>query len=312
LRLKRPSSSGASSSPYVVRFNRPTTSNTGCKKRLASNDAHHRAPPPPPPQPSSSSSSSSSLPSILHSPLQWYIHKLDTHPLMTKGITSGLISGSGDLLCQYIISSKKEKEEEGEGGNKRHNTNTTATATTNHDTTNNDNDDEPQSFDWLRTARFTILGSFLVAPVVHVWYGHLMRSIPGGGVSSVAKRLFCDQGLFAPIFTATFISCLTVLEHVIPDENENDGDGGGGGDDTNAMSAVHNHHGDVYTHLTTRLRNDLPEALVVGWSMWVPSMAFMFAFVPGKFQVLFSNGVGFVWNAYLSWRTHEGEEGGGS
>jgi hypothetical protein len=47
---------------------------------------------------------------------------------------------------------------------------------------------------------------------------------------------------------------------------------------------------------------------VVGWSIWIPSMAFMFAFVPGKFQVLFSNGVGFVWNSYLSWRTHEGEK----
>jgi hypothetical protein len=34
-------------------------------------------------------------------------------------------------------------------------------------------------------------------------------------------------------------------------------------------------------------------------------MAYMFAYVPGKYQVLFSNSVGFVWNVYLSWRTHQ-------
>lgn len=196
-------------------------------------------------------------PSFNH-PLAWYAAKLDTHPWATKMISSGLISGSGDLLCQYL-----------------------------------NKDNQRKSFDWVRTLRFTILGSFLVAPVVHVWYNLLMTKIPGTGARTVAKRLFFDQGCFGPIFTPTFISCLTLLEHGIPDDDISVGD---------------NNQELLYDRLITRLKNDTPEAIMVGWGMWVPSMAFMFAFIPGKFQVLFSNGVGFVWNAYLSWRTHEGEE----
>lgn len=116
---------------------------------------------------------------------------------------------------------------------------------------------------------------------------------------AIAKRLFCDQGLFAPIFLPTFLSCLTLLEHVTPS---------GYGDDHNEKTTSALDENDLYSRVTTRLWNDVPDAIVVGWSMWVPSMGFMFAVIPGKFQVLFSNGVGFIWNAYLSWKTHEGEE----
>jgi hypothetical protein len=110
----------------------------------------------------------------------------------------------------------------------------------------------------------------------------------------VVRRLAWDQGFFAPLFLPAFLSCLTILEHVIPDPDEGE-------------TSRNDRSEGLNSRLWTRLRNDVPEALVVGWSMWIPSMAFMFAFVPGKFQVLYSNGVGFVWNSYLSWKTHEGE-----
>jgi hypothetical protein len=223
-------------------------------------------------------SSLSESPSILRNPLQWYITKLDTHPITTKGITSGLISGSGDLLCQSIIANKRKE-----------------TTSTTHE------------FDWMRTLRFTILGSFLVAPTVHLWYGMLMRRIPGTGVSAIAKRLFCDQGLFAPLFTPTFIATLTVLEHLSSPLGQNHNQEQQHDAQNNNDDNSNQHNSDLYTHLTDRFKNDVPDAILVGWSMWVPSMAVMFAVVPVKFQVLYSNCVGFVWNAYLSWRTHEGE-----
>ena len=234
----------------------------------ARNTSTTPSPPPPPP------------PSFAQNPLQWYIGMLDTHPITTKVLTSGIISGAGDLLCQYLSKSD---------------------TTINDYITTNDNKTNG-TFDWMRSLRFTALGSFLVAPTVHLWYGMLMTRIPGTSVSTVAKRLFFDQGCFAPIFTATFISCLTVLEHASLSGNGNDPAHDHAG---NTQIA---HHGSLSQHIKTRLINDGPDAILVGWSMWVPSMAFMFAFVPGKFQVLFSNGVGFVWNAYLSWRTHEGEK----
>ena len=217
------------------------------------------------------SSSSSSPPFILRNPLQWYTNKLDTHPLTTKCITSGLIAGSGDVLCQYLNRKRSDDVKR---------------------------DTYQKSFDWTRTIRFTILGSFLVAPTVHTWYGYLMSSIPGSSISAIVKRLFLDQGVFAPIFLPTFISCLTVLEHINVFGEKND----------DKVQKNESNDTDLLSHITNRLRSDVPEALVVGWSIWIPSMAIMFAFVPSKFQVLYSNCVGFVWNAYLSYCTHEGEE----
>ena len=201
--------------------------------------------------------------SVLRNPLQWYEHKLDTYPLVTKCVTSGIISGSGDLLCQYL----------------------------------NNSDNVVRDYDWTRSLRFAILGSLLVAPSVHVWYGFLMTRIPEQSVKAIAKRLFCDQGLFAPLFLPTFVSCLTVLEHV------------SGGINKNSLQLADD-NSDFGSHLKTRL-HEAPESIVVGWKIWVPSMTVMFAFVPSKYQVLYSNCVGFIWNAYLSWKTHEGEGASG-
>ncbi|KAL7515793.1 hypothetical protein ACHAWX_000870, partial [Stephanocyclus meneghinianus] len=197
--------------------------------------------------------------SFLRNPVRWYEHKLDTYPLVTKCVTSGIISGSGDLLCQYL--------------------------------TNSHND--ARNYDWTRSLRFAILGSVLVAPSVHVWYGFLMTRIPEQSIKAIATRLFCDQGLFAPLFLPTFVSCLTVLEHVSDGINKN-------------SLQLADDSTDFSSHLKTRL-HEIPESVVVGWKIWVPSMTVMFAFVPNKYQVLYSNCVGFIWNAYLSWKTHEGE-----
>jgi hypothetical protein len=94
--------------------------------------------------------------------LAWYSTKLDTHPLLTKGISSGLIAGAGDWLCQTGI----------EGG----------------------------KWDYVRTGRFTFLGTFLVAPVIHVWFAFLSKAIPGVSLVAVSQRVAVDQFFFAPCF----------------------------------------------------------------------------------------------------------------
>lgn len=54
-----------------------------------------------------------------------------------------------------------------------------------------------------------------------------------------------------------------------------------------------------------KLKEDLPDALVTNWCLWIPAMLINFRFVPGKWQVLYSNMIGFVWNVYLSWKTQD-------
>jgi len=54
----------------------------------------------------------------------------------------------------------------------------------------------------------------LVGPVVHHWYGTLMKYIPGISVGAVLKRTFCDQAFFAPVFQPTFMFSLMMLKAV--------------------------------------------------------------------------------------------------
>ncbi len=243
--------------------------------------------------------------------LRWYTSKLDSHPLKTKIITSGCIAGIGDVLCQSFSGLGMKNNADDDDVIRQHSTTSAAAFTS--------------CYDIARTAKFTLLGATLVAPATHVWYGYLMTKIPGTNISSVIKRLAFDQGLFAPLFLTTFVSCLTVLDHgvtsyacktttermmatsIIADSNNTtysttpeycqiiD----------NIMTAPPPLTPSLHSLILTRIQNDVPQSLIVGWSIWIPSMAYMFAYVPGKYQVLFSNTVGFVWNVYLSWRTHQ-------
>jgi hypothetical protein len=196
--------------------------------------------------------------SFASNPISWYSQKLESHPLITKCITSGIIAGTGDLTCQFIVHCKEggNTQEEGQPLSKG-------------------NDFQP---DLVRTSRFTFLGLALIAPVVHFWYGTLMMRIPGTSTKAVLQRLFLDQAFFAPLFIPTFLTNLMMLE------------------------------GKPYKEVPGALVRDLPDIVVTNWVLWIPAMFINFKFVPGKWQVLYSNGVGFVWNTYLSWKTQENQK----
>ena len=124
-------------------------------------------------------------------------------------------------------------------------------------------------YDWYRISRFTFLGTVVVGPVLHLWYSFLMSKFPGSFLLHTVQRLALDQLVFAPIFLPLFLS-LNLLLQGTPDD------------------------------IIPMLENDWFNALVANWSLWVPAQFLNFKFILPQFQVLFSNGVGFVWNIYLS------------
>ncbi|KAL3656857.1 hypothetical protein V7S43_018200 [Phytophthora oleae] len=127
--------------------------------------------------------------------------------------------------------------------------------------------------DIKRTAIFTFLGGFLISPVLHVWYGFLGSKLPGVSTAAVAKRLALDQLGFAPMFLPVFLSSVLALE--------------GNGE-----------------QIQDKLRAEWWPVTKANWSVWVPAQILNFRFVPGSMQVLFSNVVGLLWNAYLSYVSH--------
>lgn len=217
--------------------------------------------------------------SIFASALAWYSKKLDTHPLLTKGITSGVIGGAGDLLCQAFIDRPEKECERLQNGSAAY-------------------ADESIAWWWdgWRTARFCFLGAFYIAPGCHYWYGGLASRYPlgvAGGTSNsvmVAQRVAWDQFAFTPFFLVGWIASLWMLE-----------DGVMSGKPAVATTTAAN--GTPPASIPTRLIATVPDILVANWILWVPVQALNFRFTPTKFQVLVSNCVALVWNSYLSFST---------
>jgi Mpv17 / PMP22 family len=193
---------------------------------------------------------------------------------MTKMVSSGVIAASGDALCQswFPKSTVAAGEDEADASDGVQEPGQPKIPP----------DDDGRSlppWDWMRTGRFGILGTFLVAPTVHVWYNQLHRWTSNLSISSspwrlLASRVAIDQLLFAPAFTAVWLVALRILEQGHPKHIE-----------------------------WEALRASVPDIVVANWALWVPAQLVNFAMVPLKFQVLYSNVVALAWNVYLSYTT---------
>jgi hypothetical protein len=193
--------------------------------------------------------------------LAWYSTKLDTHPLLTKGISSGLIAGSGDFLCQLFVDKRNVVKEDEKDG---------VLASTG---SGRESSSLLTSWDPARTGRFALLGAFLVAPGIHYWYNALsMRLVPGAvTVSNTMKRVALDQFAFTPFFLQVWLSALWTLEGETPIDT-----------------------------IPSRMMEATPTILVANWILWIPAQIINFRMVPVKYQVLYSNVVALFWNVFLS------------
>ena len=121
-------------------------------------------------------SSSSSAPKPRNGNGLWakYLGLLETNPITTKAVTSGVLTFGADLICQLVfpddahiakIKSLKEGIEKEEKAPKFGLI------------------DEFQlradMIDWKRTAIFTTIGTFYIGPILHYWYGYLMTAFAG-------------------------------------------------------------------------------------------------------------------------------------
>ncbi|KAJ0243889.1 Peroxisomal membrane 22 kDa [Hirschfeldia incana] len=115
--------------------------------------------------------------------LSWYLALLSDYPVLTKSVTSALLTLIGDLICQLTIN-------------------------------------KTSSLDKKRTLTFTILGLGLVGPALHFWYLYLSKVVTASGLSGAVLRLLLDQFVFAPVFVGVFLSAVVTLEgnpsNVIP------------------------------------------------------------------------------------------------
>ena len=82
-----------------------------------------------------------------------------------QAITSGSITGSGDVICQSLAMY----------------------------------DDTTATYDVRRTAIFAAVGTYYLGPMLHFWFGLSQRLVAGTSALAIAKRVVLDQGLVGPI-----------------------------------------------------------------------------------------------------------------
>mmetsp|Transcript_8102 Transcript_8102/g.15033 ORF Transcript_8102/g.15033 Transcript_8102/m.15033 type:complete len:244 (+) Transcript_8102:121-852(+) len=107
--------------------------------------------------------------------IDWYLGQLEARPVVTKSITSAIIGGFGDILCQKAV----EKRE---------------------------------NIDFQRNAKFTFLGLVMVGPILHNWFGFLNKYVTLPGTQGVLVRLALDQTVFAAGFLSLFLGAVQVLD----------------------------------------------------------------------------------------------------
>lgn len=107
--------------------------------------------------------------------LSWYLMLLEKYPVITKAVTSALLTFFGDLFCQLAI-------------------------------------EKSPKLDAKRLSMFTLLGLVLVGPTLHFWYLSLSKLVSGSGAFNAGFRLLLDQFLFSPLFIGVFFASLLTLE----------------------------------------------------------------------------------------------------
>eukprot|EP00658_Telonema_sp_P-2_P040637 TRINITY_DN2904_c0_g1_i5.p1 TRINITY_DN2904_c0_g1~~TRINITY_DN2904_c0_g1_i5.p1 ORF type:complete len:211 (+),score=54.89 TRINITY_DN2904_c0_g1_i5:245-877(+) len=109
----------------------------------------------------------------------FYQRMLAERPVLTKSLTSAVVVGSGDLICQFGIEKAQNSEE---GYNPR------------------------------RTMNMMLIGGTLVGPTLHYWFSFLFTRIPSTSLAGTVQKMAADQLIFAPLFNPAFVSYLFLLE----------------------------------------------------------------------------------------------------
>jgi peroxisomal membrane protein 2 len=213
-----------------------------------------------------------------------YLSLLDSYPLTTKAVTSGILTFSADIICQINFPAKGSRMEIFKES-------VIPVTVANIEKKENSPSlfDYLRHIDWVRTGNFTLLGIVYIAPAMHYWYGFLMRAFHGNSMRITILRTAMDQSMFAPTFLTFFFVNSSAIEYITSQIGRQ------GNNNFNEEMK------DLYKEIQGNIQKDLVDTCVTNWMVWIPSMLICFKYVPPNLQVLWSNSIGFFWNIYLSW-----------
>lgn len=95
----------------------------------------------------------------------WYVRELNSKPLLTQAVTTGVIYGLGDIIAQQAVDRRTIREHK-----------------------------------WRRTVKVTLIGLCFTGPVIATWFKTLDKIFgPTITAKDAVKKMLVDQLAFAPV-----------------------------------------------------------------------------------------------------------------
>ncbi|KZS96155.1 hypothetical protein SISNIDRAFT_451852 [Sistotremastrum niveocremeum HHB9708] len=175
-----------------------------------------------------------------------YQQSFDARPHLTLATANGTLSAIGDVVAQSLNKAFPEPNQ------------------------------RPIPYDIQRTVRFFCFGVGM-GPIIGRWNQFLEHTFPlrtnsrsTVSMSALAKRVFFDQTVMAPIGIAMFLGSMGVME------------------------------GRSNSQLREKYSSLFFPALLANWKVWPAAQLINFRYMPLPYRVPFSQSCGVFWTLYLS------------
>lgn len=212
-----------------------------------------------------------------------YMNLLDTCPLLTKSISSGIVSVLGDALAQWIEATKAQL---------------------------------PFILNWTRLLSFFVCNTFFVGPFLHLWWNQVSKF--GNWLETryqcskrvqILAQVLVDQTVGVAVFFPTYFYAFELAEGLVSLK----------GEFCQLLSCRKidgpNHHSLTFLSLSpaativpllanasTKCTQELMPVLLMQYRVWPLVTFIIFAYVPESLRVLAGNVVAVIWNAWLCTR----------
>ncbi|XP_014677709.1 PREDICTED: mpv17-like protein 2 [Priapulus caudatus] len=135
-------------------------------------------------------------------------------------------------------------------------------------------DEHRLQVDWRSVGNFGATGTFLLGPIVFLWYRMLDHWMPGKALRILIPKVVVDQGVLAPCTLALFFAALGTLE------------------------------GKSVADVKKEIKQKYLTTYLVSWLFWAPAQLLNFYLLPPHFRTVYVGSVALIWTTFLSFVKH--------
>ncbi|KAG6434723.1 hypothetical protein SASPL_106364 [Salvia splendens] len=230
--------------------------------------------------------------------LGWYLGMLESRPILTKSLSSGLIYAAADTTSQAIIFTFDFTNFSLRNSfNLSYGDRTIDFRVRVRTSKKLFTMDPNGAWDPIRTLRIAGFGLFMLGPSQHYWFNFVARVLPNRDMISTLKKLAMGQIAYSPVINGIFFSYNAAAQV----EEQNTDANAGILVLENLYMTVFPCLGENGNEIAARLKRDLFPTLLNGLMYWPMCDFLTYRVVPVHLQPLMNSSCAFLWSIYLTY-----------